>query len=116
MNNEELAKLAIEKESRIQELEIRIDRIQSELNLATANQDQHEREKLLQVLHFVKFTINCVSSLYLLFPWKAMQSDKSAASRAISQNRQLKMQLEELEKAFIQLVLIATWLSLLFRK
>ena len=37
-----------------------------------------------------------------------MQSDKSAASRAISQNRQLKMQLEELEKAFIQLVLIAT--------
>jgi hypothetical protein len=33
-----------------------------------------------------------------------MQSDKSAASRAIAQNRQLKMQLEELEKAFIQLV------------
>ena len=28
---------------------------------------------------------------------------KVAASRAISQNRQLKMQLEELEKAFIQL-------------
>ena len=33
-----------------------------------------------------------------------MQSDKSAASRAIAQNRQLKMQLEELEKDFIQLV------------
>lgn len=33
-----------------------------------------------------------------------MQSDKTAATRAISQNRQLKVQLEELEKAFIQLV------------
>jgi len=33
-----------------------------------------------------------------------MQSDKLAASRAISQNRQLKNQLEELEKAFIQMV------------
>lgn len=34
-----------------------------------------------------------------------MQSDKSTASRAIAQNRQLKSQLEELEKAFIQLVI-----------
>lgn len=33
-----------------------------------------------------------------------MQNDKVAASRAIAQNRQLKIQLEELEKAFIQLV------------
>ena len=33
-----------------------------------------------------------------------MQGDKSAASRAIGQNRQLKRQLEELENAFIQLV------------
>lgn len=33
-----------------------------------------------------------------------MQSDKTAATRAIGQNRQLKVQLEELEKAFIQLV------------
>jgi hypothetical protein len=40
--------------------------------------------------------------------FKAMQSDKSAASRAIAQNRQLKMQLEELEKAFIQLVKFAS--------
>ncbi|XP_057371016.1 putative leucine-rich repeat-containing protein DDB_G0290503 [Daphnia carinata] len=81
LNNEELVKLALEKESRIQELEIRIDRMQSELNVATTNQDHGEREKLLQ----------------------AMQSDKSTASRAIAQNRQLKLQLEELEKAFIQL-------------
>ncbi|KZS21536.1 Uncharacterized protein APZ42_011463 [Daphnia magna] len=80
-NNEELVKLALEKESRIQELEIRIDRMQSELNVSTTNQDHGEREKLLQV----------------------MQSDKSTASRAIAQNRQLKLQLEELEKAFIQL-------------
>lgn len=41
-----------------------------------------------------------------------MQSDKSTASRAIGQNRQLKLQLEELEKAFIQLVKSALPISL----
>ena len=40
-----------------------------------------------------------------------MQNDKTAASRAIAQNRQLKMQLEELEKAFIQLVIRLIHLS-----
>jgi hypothetical protein len=44
-----------------------------------------------------------------------MQSDKSAASRAISQNRQLKLQLEELEKAFIQLVKFAFVIVIKFR-
>jgi len=81
-DNDQLAKLVLEKESRIQELDIRVDRIQNELDLvSSSNNDTMEREKLLQ----------------------AMQNDKTAASRAIAQNRQLKMQLEELEKAFIQL-------------
>ena len=40
-----------------------------------------------------------------------MQNDKTAASRAIAQNRQLKMQLEELEKAFIQFVIRLIHLS-----
>lgn len=43
-----------------------------------------------------------------------MQNDKVAASRAIAQNRQLKIQLEELEKAFIQLV--SNFFLFLFRK
>lgn len=58
LNNEELAKLVIDKESRIQELEIRIDRMQSELNIATANQDQREREKLLQVTYLSFFLLS----------------------------------------------------------
>jgi len=82
LNNDQLSKLILEKESRIQELEIRIDRVQSELkNSTNAHQTSEERDKILQ----------------------AMQNDKMAASRAIAQNRQLKMQLEELEKAFIHL-------------
>lgn len=44
-----------------------------------------------------------------------MQSDKSTASRAIAQNRQLKLQLEELEKAFIQLVRYALVIFLIKR-
>ena len=51
-DNDQLAKLALEKESRIQELEIRIDRIQSELHVATSNHDTVQSEKLLQVLPF----------------------------------------------------------------
>ena len=51
LDNDQLAKLVLEKESRIQELEIRIDRVQCELRIATANQpDSEERTKLLQVL------------------------------------------------------------------
>lgn len=41
-----------------------------------------------------------------------MQNDKMAASRAIAQNRQLKVQLEELENAFIQLVQLSAVLVL----
>jgi len=48
-DNDQLAKLAIEKDSRIQELEIKIDRLQSDLNVATANQNPVNNEKLLQV-------------------------------------------------------------------
>lgn len=33
-----------------------------------------------------------------------IESDKVAASRAVSQNQQLKMQLDEIQKAFVQLV------------
>ena len=44
-----------------------------------------------------------------------MQNDKSAASRAIAQNRQLKLQLEELEKAFIQLVNFSSMIEIKLR-
>jgi len=51
-----LAALVVEKEYRVQELEIRIDRYQSELNIATANQpNSEERAKLLQVQYKTNF-------------------------------------------------------------
>lgn len=34
----------------------------------------------------------------------SIESDKIAASRAMAQNQELKMQLEEIQKAFVQLV------------
>lgn len=33
-----------------------------------------------------------------------MESDKVAASRAVSQNQELKLQLDEIQKAYVQLV------------
>jgi len=51
-DNEQLGKLVEEKESRIQELEIRVDRMQSELELiSSSNNDAANREKLLRVTY-----------------------------------------------------------------
>lgn len=39
-----------------------------------------------------------------------MESDKVAASRAVTQNQQLKLQLDEIQKAYVQLVCKNIWL------
>lgn len=51
LNNEQLAKLIGEKEALIQELEIRVERVQTELKTSTgAHQTAEERQRLLQAM------------------------------------------------------------------
>ena len=57
----------MQKEKQIQELEIRIDRIQNELNVvSSSNKDSVERDRLLQVRLFVLVSYPSVIPILLL--------------------------------------------------
>ena len=64
MNNDQLSKLVAEKECKIQELDIRIDRIQNELkSSASAHETAEERDKVLQVGIHLEVAITIQSCL-----------------------------------------------------
>ena len=92
---------------------------QSKVSLEVKNTSLlHDNEKLLKIVEELEeknmdltekvkqFELNQVDYTQLL---NQIKSDKTASSRALSQNKQLKCQLIELQEAFVKLVSVISF-------